>query len=147
MIALIQRVTEASVTVNKTQVAQINKGILVFVGFEKTDENIVEKIALAIDSLLHYRVFEDSEGKMNLSINDIKGGILLVPQFTLAADTKKGRRPSFSSAMPPKEARAAFDFLVSQFELQYDAIESGVFGADMQVALCNDGPVTFHLRF
>ncbi|MCK5663580.1 MAG: D-tyrosyl-tRNA(Tyr) deacylase, partial [Thiotrichaceae bacterium] len=135
MIGLIQRVSRAKVVVNDKTIAQIEQGILVLIGMEKSDD---QKHA---DKLLHrlfnYRIFADSEDKMNLSVSDIHGGILLVPQFTLAADTKKGLRPSFSSAMPPAQAAPLFAYIVQQSQALYDKVAIGEFGADMKVSLTN----------
>ena len=143
MIGLLQRVSQAKVTVNNQLVGEINKGLLVLVGVQKHDDpQTAERL---LERLLGYRVFADEEGKMNLSVKDIKGGLLLVPQFTLAADTKKGMRPSFSSAAPPDESKRLFDQLVTMARQQYADVATGEFGADMQVALTNDGPVTFLL--
>lgn len=143
MIALIQRVTSAQVVVEKQVIGKIEQGILALIGVEKADqESNAERL---LERLLSYRIFSDADDKMNLSVRDIQGGILLVPQFTLAADTRKGKRPSFSSAAPPQLGTALFDYLVQQARENYPAIETGKFGADMQVSLCNDGPVTFWL--
>lgn len=144
MIGLLQRVTEASVTVNGEIVGEIRAGLMVLVGVEKSDDAFsAERI---LEKLLNYRVFADDEGKMNLGLNAVNGGLLLVPQFTLAANTRKGLRPSFASAAPPDQARELFDYLVSHASEKYDNVASGVFGADMKVGLVNDGPVTFELR-
>lgn len=141
MIGLLQRVTQASVTVDNQVVGQIGAGLLVLVGVQKHDTD--QSAARLIERLLGYRVFPDNEGKMNLGLQDIKGGLLLVPQFTLAADTKKGMRPSFSSAAPPQMGEEFFNKLVEMARQQHQDVATGVFGADMQVALVNDGPVTF----
>ena len=120
-----------------------------WVGMEKNDQH--EQADKLVHRLLNYRIFADKDDKMNLSVMDIQGGILLVPQFTLAADTKKGMRPSFSSAKPPSEAQPLFDYLLKQAQKQYSTqyqpakVEAGLFGADMKVSLLNDGPVTFSL--
>lgn len=144
MIGLLQRVTHASVTINHDVVASINKGLLVFVGVEKSDtEKNAERL---IDKLIDYRVFADEHDKMNLSLKDVEGDLLLVPQFTLPADTRKGLRPSLSNAAPPELGKALFDYLMNYAHQNYAVIESGVFGADMQVSLNNDGPVTFWLQ-
>ncbi|MCW8932776.1 MAG: D-aminoacyl-tRNA deacylase [Gammaproteobacteria bacterium] len=143
MIGLIQRVNWAKVEVNKQLIGQIDQGILVLVGMEKDDQ--IEQADKLLHRLLNYRVFSDDEDKMNLSVSDIKGGLLLVPQFTLAANTKKGLRPSFSSAKPPSEAESLFTYLLNQAKKQYNTVESGQFGADMKVSLLNDGPVTFSI--
>ena len=142
MKVLIQRVTQASVTVSGECVGNIGPGLLVFVGIEKTDDQ--EIASKAIDRLLRYRVFEDEAGKTNLSVQDIKGEMLIVSQFTLVADTGKGLRPSFSRGATPQQAEALFDFMVAYARgLNKVGIETGQFGADMKVSLLNDGPVTF----
>lgn len=143
MIALLQRVAEASVDVNTQQIASINKGLLVLLGVEREDnETNARRMS---ERILGYRVFEDREGKMNLSVCDINGSILLVPQFTLAADTSRGMRPSFSLAAKPSQASALFDHLVDIMQPQINELQAGQFGADMQVSMINDGPVTFWL--
>ena len=144
MIGLLQRVTRASVTVEEREVAVIERGILVLVGVEKQDTE--SKINRLADRLLGYRVFPDSTGRMNLSVGDIAGGVLLVPQFTLAADTRKGTRASFTSAAEPAVASAYFAEFVEEVRRRHPSTEAGLFGADMQVALVNDGPVTFWLE-
>ena len=144
MIALLQRVSEASVRVHGEEVGSIKAGLLVLVGVEKGDDEA--KVKRLVDRLLGYRVFEDEQGKMNLSLQDIQGELLLVSQFTLAADTNKGMRPSFSSAAPPEEGARWFNRLVELSRQRLDVVETGVFGADMKVALINDGPVTFWLQ-
>ena len=145
MIALIQRVSHASVSVNGISIGKIEQGILALIGVEKEDsEHNANKL---LHRLLGYRIFSDENDKMNLNLNDIEGELLLVPQFTLAANTKKGLRPSFSSAAPPAHGEKLFDYFVSQTKDQYQNVESGKFGADMQVSLCNDGPVTFWLQY
>lgn len=144
MIGLLQRVSEARVTVDGEVVGQIGRGLLVLVGVEKGDsEAQAERL---LERLLGYRVFPDSDGKMNLSLRDIKGGLLLVPQFTLAADTQKGTRPSFTPAADPAHGLHLFGYLLQRAWEQHADVQSGRFGADMQVALVNDGPVTFLLR-
>ena len=144
MLALIQRVSSASVKISDETIGQIGQGILVFLGIEKEDtENEADKL---LNKLMSYRVFSDDEGKMNLSVRDIKGSLLIISQFTLAADTNKGLRPSFSSALPPGEAELLYQYFLNQAQTQYDQIECGKFGADMQVSLVNDGPVTFLLK-
>ena len=144
MIGLLQRVSGARVEVHSRTIAQISTGILVFIGVEKDDTRA--QAGRLLQRLLGYRVFPDAGGKMNLSLTDIQGGLLLVPQFTLPADTKKGMRPSFSSAAPPEIGKELFDYLVSSAKASYRHIEAGEFGADMQVHLTNDGPVTFWLK-
>lgn len=143
MIALIQRVTKAEVIVENQIIGQIGQGILALVGVEKNDEPANAK--RLFERISGYRIFSDNEGKMNLSVADVGGGLLLVPQFTLAADTRKGKRPSFSTAATPQLGKELFDYFVSYAENNYSHIQTGQFGADMQVSLCNDGPVTFWL--
>jgi D-tyrosyl-tRNA(Tyr) deacylase len=144
MIGLIQRVSEASVKVEGDIVGQIGRGLLVLVGVEKHDDEASAQRLL--ERILGYRVFPDEQGKMNLSLADIGGGLLLVPQFTLAADTRKGTRPSFSSAAPPEKGAELFARFVQMTKERHDKVETGVFGADMKVGLVNDGPVTFWLQ-
>ncbi len=144
MIGLLQRVTSAAVAVDGVSIASINTGLLVLIGVERGDsEAQAERLA---DRLLSYRVFSDADGKMNLSLRDIDGGLLLVPQFTLAADTSRGNRPGFSHAAAPERGRQLFDHLVATAQAQHTDVQTGEFGADMQVTLCNDGPVTIHLQ-
>ena len=144
MKALIQRVKRASVEVEGKVVGSIDHGLLALIGVEKHDDAAsVEKL---LHKLLHYRVFSDAEGKMNQNLQQVNGGLLLVSQFTLAADTRKGLRPSFSSAAPPAQGEALFDLLVKQARDAWSQVATGEFGADMQVALINDGPVTFLLE-
>ncbi len=144
MIGLLQRVRFAQVEVDKQLIAGIQGGLLVFLGFEKEDDEAVARRML--ERLLGYRVFSDEQGKMNLSLKDVDGGLLLVPQFTLAADTRKGARPSFSSAATPEAGLALFDYVASEARQMHDRVETGQFGADMQISLLNDGPVTFSLK-
>ena len=144
MIGLLQRVSRASVEVGGRQVASIGRGLLVLVGVQPADTEAGADQLLA--RLLDYRVFPDANDRMNLSLRDIDGGLLLVPQFTLAADTSRGRRPSFTSAAPPALGARLFDYLVTRARTQRAEVGSGMFGADMQVALVNDGPVTFWLE-
>lgn len=144
MLALIQRVSEAQVTIEAETVATIGPGLLVLLGIQKADdEKVAERL---LDKVLAYRVFADDEGKMNRSVSDCQGGLLLVSQFTLAADTGKGLRPSFSSAMPPAAAESLYDYFLAQARLRHEDVQCGRFGADMQVSLTNDGPVTFMLQ-
>ena len=144
MIGLLQRVTHATVAVNQKIIGRIERGLLVLIGIEKQDT--ATQADKLLEKLLGYRVFPDTEGKMNLSLVDIKGGLLLVPQFTLPADTRKGMRPSFSSAAPPIQGKELFEYLHSRARDKYHTVESGRFSADMQVTLTNDGPVTFWLK-
>lgn len=144
MIGLIQRVRHAEVMVAGQRVGSIGAGLLAFVAVEQDDGEVEAERLL--DRLLGYRVFADSEGKMNHSLQDVCGGLLLVPQFTLAADTYKGMRPSFNSAAPPEQGRSLFETLVTRARVRYPKVEAGCFGTDMQVSLTNDGPVTFWLR-
>jgi D-aminoacyl-tRNA deacylase len=144
VIALLQRVTEAAVDIGAERVASIGPGLLVLVGVRPSDD---EASALRLlERLLQYRVFADEAGKMNLSLTQTQGDLLLVPQFTLAADTHKGLRPGFSTAAPPEQGRQLFDILVQAARVRHGRVESGVFGAHMRVSLANDGPVTFWLE-
>src|SRR3984885_12901963 len=144
MIALIQRVSEAQVSVGGERVSAIGRGVLALIGVRHADTDAAVGRLLA--RLLSYRVFPDSEGRMNLSVREIGGGLLLVPQFTLAADTNKGSRAGFSTAAPPELARRLFSQLLERAQAAYAPVSAGVFGADMQVSLINDGPVTFWLE-
>jgi D-aminoacyl-tRNA deacylase len=144
MKALIQRVRGARVEVAGEVVGAIDQGLLALVGVEPQDNP--ESVAKLLHKLLNYRVFSDAEGKMNLSLGDVGGGLLLVSQFTLAADTKSGLRPSFSSAAPPAQGAALFELLVEQARARHPQVATGRFGAEMQVHLVNDGPVTFLLE-
>ena len=144
MIALLQRVTQASVSVEGQEIGRIQKGLMVLVCAERDD---TEKEAQALlTKLLTYRVFADEAGKMNLNLEQVGGGLLLVPQFTLAADTRSGTRPSFTPAAPPDVAKKLFDYFVTSARDAHTNVEMGRFGADMQVSLTNDGPVTFWLQ-
>lgn len=143
MIALLQRVGSARVDVAGHTIGRIDTGILVLVGVQAEDDAAVA--ARFVERMLNYRVFADADGKMNLSLLDIDGGLLLVPQFTLAANTSKGRRPSFTSAAPPAQGQAIFERMVELARAEHGKVECGRFGADMQVQLVNDGPVTFIL--
>lgn len=141
---MLQRVSRASVEVDRETIGEVGRGILAFVCAEPGDnERTAERL---LERLLGYRVFSDGAGKMNLSLKDVSGGLLLVPQFTLAADTTKGMRPSFSSAAPPEAGRSLFDHLVARARSLHAPVATGRFGAHMQVSLVNDGPVTFWLR-
>ena len=144
MIGLLQRVNQAQVEIDKRIVGRIDQGILVLVGVEKHDTE--QSAHRLLERILGYRIFSDQLGKMNLSVSDVKGGVLLVPQFTLAADTTKGMRPSFSSAAPPGVGEQLFNFLVQLANSLHPVVATGRFGADMQVSLTNDGPVTFLLN-
>lgn len=144
MQGLIQRVSRASVTIDQQVYGQIDQGILLLLGVQKSDTR--ESADKLLQKVINYRIFSDAEGKMNLSLQDIGGELLIISQFTLAADTKKGLRPSFSSAAPPEQAEALYDYFLAQANGLYGGVSNGIFGADMQVALCNDGPVTFNLE-
>ena len=143
MRALIQRVREARVEVDGACVGEIGQGLLALVGVQPADD--AASVQRLLQRLLNYRVFSDADGKMNLSLRDVQGGLLLVSQFTLAADTRSGLRPSFSTAAPPAQGRELFELLLSEARAQHAPVASGRFGADMQVQLINDGPVTFLL--
>jgi len=143
MQGLIQRVTQAKVEVAGEVVGEISQGILLLLGVEKQDtEQSAQKL---LHKVSNYRIFTDEQGKMNLSLNDIKGELLVVSQFTLAADTKKGMRPSFSSAGTPAQANELYEYFIAQAKDAGLRVATGQFAADMQVSLCNDGPVTFNL--
>ena len=143
MIALIQRVNHAQVTVADEVVGRIERGLLALIGVERGDTDA--QASRLLERILDYRVFPDDAGRMNHSLLDVEGGLLLVPQFTLAADTRKGTRPSFTPAAAPAVGRVLFECLVEAATRVYPHIACGRFGADMQVALVNDGPVTFWL--
>lgn len=144
MISIIQRVTQAKVTINGIDVGTIGPGIMALVAVEKSDS--IQQADRLLERILNYRIFADADDKMNLSLRDIQGGLLVVPQFTLAADTDTGNRPSFASAAPPEMGRALFDYFQQRALNIYPGSQFGEFGADMKVALVNDGPVTFTLR-
>ncbi|WIO73884.1 D-aminoacyl-tRNA deacylase [Porticoccaceae bacterium LTM1] len=144
MLGLIQRVSHASVVVNGNTVGEIDRGILLLLGVQKGDDR--HKADKLVQKILNYRIFPDADDKMNLSVQDVAGGVLVVSQFTLAADTQKGLRPSFSSAAPPAEAELLYNYVVEQFQARYSTVACGEFGGDMKVSLCNDGPVTFMLE-
>jgi D-tyrosyl-tRNA(Tyr) deacylase len=144
MIGLLQRVSEASVTVDGAVIGAIGRGLLVLVGVQKGDD--AARAERLLERLLTYRVFPDPAGKMNLSLKDVDGGLLVVPQFTLAADTKRGTRASFTSAAPPADGERLFDHLVARARAAHARVATGRFGADMEVSLINDGPVTFWLE-
>ena len=144
MIGLLQRVSAAHVDVAGTTIARIECGLLVLIGVERDDREA--QAQRLVQRLLAYRVFPDAEGKMNLSLSDIGGGLLLVPQFTLPADTRRGNRPSFTPAATPERGQQLFEHLLRCAQDQHHPVASGAFGADMQVTLINDGPVTFWLQ-
>ncbi len=144
MLGLIQRVKKASVSVNNEITGEIQQGIMLLLGIQKADtEETANKL---VDKVLAYRIFSDENNKMNCNVQQVDGGVLIVSQFTLAADTKKGLRPSFSSAAPPVQAEALYDYFVMQMRSKHPQIATGIFAADMQVSLINDGPVTFMLE-
>jgi D-tyrosyl-tRNA(Tyr) deacylase len=143
VIALLQRVRRAHVDVAGQRIAAIEHGLLVLIGVEREDSEA--DAARLIERLLNYRVFADDAGKMNFSLREVGGGLLLVPQFTLAADTRSGLRPSFTLAASPEQGKVLFDHLVQLARQQHQPVVTGQFGADMQVTLTNDGPVTFWL--
>jgi D-tyrosyl-tRNA(Tyr) deacylase len=143
MIGMLQRVTRAEVAIGGKTVASIGPGLLVLIGVER-DDTVADADRL-LDRLLGYRVFADAEGRMNRSLVDTGGGLLLVPQFTLAADTQKGMRPSFTPAASPEMGQRLFEYLAERARARHEKVGTGVFGADMQVGLTNDGPVTFWL--
>lgn len=144
MIGLLQRVSRAEVSVEGRIVGRIDRGLMVLVAVHRDDAE--RDIARLAERILTYRVFPDAEGRMNCSVQDEAGGLLLVPQFTLAADTKKGTRASFTKAAPPEKGAACFEQLVQVCRRRLPTVETGTFGADMQVSLVNDGPVTFWLE-
>ena len=144
MKALLQRVSQASVSIDGLEVARIAGGLLVLVGIEPDDNQ--QSLEKMLHKLLNYRVFADEQGRMNKSLIDVQGGLLLVSQFTLAADTRSGLRPGFSTAAAPAQAEALFEQLVQMAKQRYASVQTGQFGADMQVQLVNDGPVTFMLE-
>jgi D-tyrosyl-tRNA(Tyr) deacylase len=144
MIGLLQRVTSASVVVDQQLIGNIDRGLLVLVAVHRDDEE--RDIKRLAERILTYRVFPDAEGRMNLNVQDVSGSLLLVPQFTLTADTRKGTRASFTKGADPDKATAYFDTLVTECRAQLDTVETGQFGSNMEVALVNDGPVTFWLE-
>ncbi|MDR9433190.1 MAG: D-aminoacyl-tRNA deacylase [Spiribacter sp.] len=144
MIGLLQRVRHAQVRVDEQTLAAIDQGLLVLVGVQRGDTEA--SAARLLERVLGYRIFADAHGRMNQSLTDVQGGLLLVPQFTLAADTQRGSRPGFSPAASPAEANALFAWLCDHAQQQHPTVGCGVFAADMQVELCNDGPVTFWLE-
>lgn len=144
MIALIQRVSRAEVHIGDRSVGAIGRGMLALIGVRAGDsEAAADRLS---ERLLSYRIFPDAEGRMNLSVREAAGAVLVVPQFTLAADTHSGTRAGFSTAAPPEAARRLFDYLIGRLHASYAPVSAGVFGADMQVSLINDGPVTFWLE-
>ena len=143
MIVLLQRVSEARVDLPGECIASIQRGVLALVGVQANDDDAIAE--QFVSRILNYRIFADQEDKMNLSLIDIDGGLLLVPQFTLAANTRKGRRPSFTSAASPALAESVFEAMLKSAKAYYQFVECGRFGANMQVQLVNDGPVTFIL--
>jgi D-aminoacyl-tRNA deacylase len=144
MIALIQRVTQAEVRIGERLAGAIGRGLLALIGVQRDDtEADAERL---LQRLLSYRVFPDAQGRMNLDLRAVDGGLLLVSQFTLAADTRSGTRPGFSTAAEPQRARELFDYLLAQSRAAHPQVATGEFGADMQVSLVNDGPVTFWLQ-
>lgn len=144
MIGLLQRASQAQVVVDDEVVGKIETGLLVLVGVEQGDSE--SKADRLLERMLNYRLFPDADERMNLSLLDICGGLLLVPQFTLAADTKKGNRPGFSHAAKPDDGQYLFNYLYAHARERHQKVEKGIFGADMQVSLTNDGPVTFWLQ-
>ena len=144
MIALIQRVSSASVAINGDICADIGTGILALIAVQKEDSH--EKADKLLQKILTYRIFADENDNMNLSLQQVGGGLLLVSQFTLAADTRKGRRPGFSAAASPALAQELYEYLTTKARQQHPLVETGIFAADMQVSLVNDGPVTFYLE-
>lgn len=144
MIGLIQRVSTASVCVDGDMIGEIDQGILLFLGVERNDnEKIAQRLVNRVST---YRIFEDETGRMNLSLKDIQGELLVVSQFTLPADTHKGTRPSFTPAAEPVLGKQLYEFFITQAKLSIHTVQSGEFGADMQVSLVNNGPVTFWLQ-
>jgi D-tyrosyl-tRNA(Tyr) deacylase len=144
MIGLLQRVTQSKVSVNQNTIGQIGRGVLLLLGVEKNDSP--QEVDRLVERVLTFRLFEDSAGKMNRSLLDTQGELLVVSQFTLAADTQSGTRAGFSTAAEPVLAKQLVDRFVKQARLQLPVVQTGQFGAHMQVELINDGPVTFHLR-
>ena len=144
MKAVLQRVTEACVTVNGELIGRVGRGLLVLLCAERGDTEIQADKMLA--KILKLRIFNDDDGKMNRSLQDVAGGLLVVSQFTLVADTSSGNRPGFSSAAPPADGQRLYDYFVAQARAAHAVVQTGRFGADMQLALINDGPVTIPLR-
>lgn len=144
MLTILQRVTMAKVTVNDQEIGRIHTGIMALLAVEKDDSE--KEAQRLLERILNYRMFADADGRMNLSLRDINGGLLLIPQFTLAADTNSGNRPSFTPAATPEKGKRLFDYIQKLASSIYSPVAFGQFGADMQVMLVNDGPVTFMLR-
>lgn len=144
MIALLQRVAEAAVHVNGSEIGRIGHGVLALTAVQRDDREA--QADRLLERVLAFRMFPDREGRMNLDVRQAAGGLLLVPQFTLAADTKSGNRPSFATAAPPEEGRRLFDYMLRRARSDFSPVEAGEFGATMQVSLVNDGPVTFWLE-
>jgi D-tyrosyl-tRNA(Tyr) deacylase len=144
MLTIIQRVTQANVVVNNITLGNIEQGILALVAIEKEDSE--KEANRLLERILNYRIFADENDKMNLSLRNTKGGLLIIPQFTLAANTQSGNRPSFSSAATPEMGLTLFNYFCEQASKTYPSTEFGQFGADMKVSLTNDGPVTFTLK-
>ncbi len=144
MITVIQRVSRANVSVKNEIIAEIGQGIMALIAIQKNDSE--KQADRLLQRILNYRIFADENDRMNLSLIDINGGLLLVPQFTLAADTQKGNRPSFTSAATPELGKTLFEYLLGESQKLHPSVACGLFGADMQVALINDGPVTFTLQ-
>ena len=144
MLTILQRVTMAKVTVNDQEIGRIHTGIMALLAVEKDDSE--KEAQRLLERILNYRMFADADGRMNLSLRDINGGLLLIPQFTLAADTNSGNRPSFTPAAAPEKGKRLFDYIQKLASSIYSPVAFGQFGADMQVMLVNDGPVTFMLR-
>jgi len=144
MIGLIQRTVSASVTIDGRKIAETGAGMLVLVGFRRDDRE--QRLDRLVERMLNYRIFSDEAGRMNRSLRDVEGALLLVPQFTLAADTDSGNRPSFTPAAPPEAGERLFEALREKVRQAWPTTAFGVFGADMQVALVNDGPVTFWIE-
>lgn len=144
MLALLQRVSSAKVEVNQSTIGEIQAGVLVLIGIERNDSE--KQADRLLERILGYRIFCDEKDHMNLSVQNISGGLLFVPQFTLAADTKKGMRPSFTPAASPEEGRRLFEYILQKAKVLHHPVENGQFGAHMLITLCNDGPVTFLLK-
>ena len=144
MIALIQRVSSAKVDIEETTIGAINNGILLFLGVEKTDAR--KQTEQLLHKVINHRIFEDGQNKMNLSLLDVSGELMIISQFTLAADTNKGLRPSFTPAAPPEQGKELYEYFIQLAKQKIAVVESGKFGADMQISLINDGPNTFWLQ-